>query len=178
MIYGYIYIIKNNVNGKFYIGQTTNLSKRKELHLCGHSDCPALKNAIGKYGRDNFTFSILATCSSLSELNACEIYWIRQLNTLSPNGYNLKQGGECGGKLSDETKEKISKSKKDKLLGKDNPMFGKKHSKASVKKMSDAHKGLLSGNKNPMFGKFGSDHPHFGKKHSEATKEKIDQYDF
>jgi len=127
---GFIYIVENRFNQKLYVGQTTDLSKREEAHLYGYSRCPALNNAIKKYDKENFDFVILERCSSQEDLNEREIYWIRELNTVAPNGYNLKEGGQCGGKLSEETKEKISNSN-----------LGSTHTREAKRKISEASKG-------------------------------------
>lgn len=56
--------------------------------------------------------------------------------TLSPFGYNLKEGGR-GGRHSGETREKMSQSRK----GEKNHMFGKKASEETREKLSAGHKG-------------------------------------
>jgi hypothetical protein len=51
---GYIYQIKNNKSEKCYIGQTTTLPEsrwKKHISSLTHKGgCPALKDAIAKYG--------------------------------------------------------------------------------------------------------------------------------
>ena len=84
----YIYSVNNLINGKRYVGQTTDLDRRRELHLKGFSRCPALNGAIKKYGQENFDFVIVECCSSMQELNEKEIYWIQELGPLVPGGYN------------------------------------------------------------------------------------------
>jgi group I intron endonuclease len=53
---GYIYMLKNKVNGKIYIGQTTRpIRKRLGEHETGESrKCRAIYNAIQYHGWDNF----------------------------------------------------------------------------------------------------------------------------
>jgi hypothetical protein len=73
-----------------------------------------LKNAINKYGKDYFYMETLweSDVCSPDELNSKEIEFIKKYNTLSPNGYNLTEGGS-GGRHSNETKKLLSeKSKK------------------------------------------------------------------
>lgn len=67
------------------------------------------------------------------------------------NGYNISKGGEGnpGRKLSDDVKEKISRNRKGKTCGSDNPMYGKKHTEDSLKKMSINRKGKLAGAEHP-----------------------------
>ena len=89
-----IYKITNKVNGKSYIGQTTNsLLIRWYKHTHKSSRCLAIHSAIEKYGKDNFTIETIDTASTKEELNEKEKYWIEFFNTISPNGYNLKTGG-------------------------------------------------------------------------------------
>ncbi len=93
-----IYKITNIVNGKFYIGSTTRLSARKAEHKYrrktnkGNS---AIKNAVAKYGEDNFIFTVLevfefgewATREYKDEvLSSREQYYI---DTLNPK-YNIR----------------------------------------------------------------------------------------
>jgi group I intron endonuclease len=94
-VYGVVYKITNIVNGKIYIGQTTqNLKVRLSQHLSPSSKyCILLHKAIKKYGRNSFKIEEIAKCYCLSELNDLEGFYIKQENSLSPNGYNLLIGG-------------------------------------------------------------------------------------
>jgi hypothetical protein len=62
--------------------------------------------------------------------------------------HNKTNGGE-GSTLSEETRQKISNSRKGKCIGKNNHFYGKTHSEETRKKLSE----LLSGKNNPNFGK-------------------------
>lgn len=61
-----VYQIVNNVNGKFYIGSSKHLSRRKKEHIRGlsrgKSECTILQRAVNKHGIENFEFKILAYC--------------------------------------------------------------------------------------------------------------------
>ena len=86
----YIYLIKNKINGKRYVGQSQkSINESTEYYGSGKIIC----KAINKYGKDNFTKIILQECNDFDELNASEIYWIEELNCKVPNGYNLTDGG-------------------------------------------------------------------------------------
>ena len=63
---GIIYLTQNQMNNKIYIGQTV----RENVNYLGSG--VFLKQAIKKYGRENFTREILEECDSLEELNAAE----------------------------------------------------------------------------------------------------------
>ncbi|KKM64565.1 hypothetical protein LCGC14_1500130 [marine sediment metagenome] len=113
--YGYIYIIENDLNDKIYVGRTLDLRKREIVHFSESSRTWGIKAAISKYGTQHFDFVILEACDSEKELNTREKYWIEELNTLSPSGYNLKEGGKSG-KPSEETRNKMSLARKGKKL--------------------------------------------------------------
>lgn len=116
-----IYCYKNALNGKMYVGQSRNLKSR----LCGHNSdlekgrdaCLLLQRAVTKYGMDNFSVLVLEYCE-IKDLNEREIFWIHNLSSLSPTGYNIKHGG-LSGKHSEQTKQKISNA----LLGENNPFY-------------------------------------------------------
>ena len=96
-------------NGKAYIGQTNNYSKRSIQHQDPKSYCRVFAKAIKKYGWDNFTHEILEDNLTLEEANVYENLYIVEHNTLSPNGYNLTTGGDnC--KISEETKRLMSEA--------------------------------------------------------------------
>jgi group I intron endonuclease len=104
---GYIYALQNKINNKIYIGQTTkSVEDRLRDHKIRNS---AIGNAIRKYGLENFDIRSIECAEE--HLDFEEIKLIYQLNTLVPNGYNLETGGNKNKHLSDETKEKIRKSR-------------------------------------------------------------------
>jgi len=105
-----IYLITNTVNNKKYVGQTIKTLHERFSRHCSFSNCEsmAISRAIKKYGKDKFCIEKLQNCETLEELNLQEVWWIQNLNTLSPNGYNVSFGG--GNKImADEIKQKISK---------------------------------------------------------------------
>jgi len=107
MPFGIIYKIKNKINGKSYIGQTTaSLSIRKQRHVTGKF---AIGNALRKYGKDAFEDSILYEAKDSEDLNLAEIRLIKEENTLYPNGYNLMPGGQA--RLLPHSIEKMKKTK-------------------------------------------------------------------
>jgi len=106
-----IYKVTNKINGKIYIGQTvTSLKYRWKLHKTAsrnNRSNSALHSSISKHGHINFIIEPICSCFSEEELNLKEIYFIDTLNSLVPNGYNLKSGG-ANGKHTIESKEKMS----------------------------------------------------------------------
>ena len=110
---GYIYKIINKVTKKIYIGQTTqDLNERWKSHLKANSKCTYLSNSIKKYGKDMFDFKLICICFD-EDLNRFEIEYIKKYNTISPNGYNIRNGGN-NGKHHIDTKLKISNTLKEK----------------------------------------------------------------
>lgn len=114
-----VYRATNKTNGKQYIGYTTKTLDERIKNHTYKSKCMTdksyfylFKQALRKYGIDNFEWDILEQCSSKEECCIKEIYYINQYNTISPNGYNLTEGGN-GGIQSEETRKKISDSVKE-----------------------------------------------------------------
>jgi group I intron endonuclease len=139
-----IYKAENLINGRLYIGKTCgNLANRQ----WGHFNSARIgirtifHNAIRKYGKDNFKFSVLDNELLFeSELNEREKFYIKQFNSQIPNGYNMTDGGDgqsLGWQspmkgihfLSDEAKEKLRRAN-----------LGKKQSEETKRKRSDSLK--------------------------------------
>lgn len=129
-----IYIIKNIINDKVYIGQSVDIYHRWMQHKAdlrnGHHHNEHLQRAWNKYGEENFEFRVLTECDE-SELNNFEKLFIEEYKSHDGcYGYNLTIGGDgCVG-LSQESIEKMRKS----LTGKHLP-------EDTRKKISEANKG-------------------------------------
>lgn len=94
--YGRIYIIKNTVNDKVYVGQTkVSLKLRFQNHLSAARNGKdyIIGKAIRKYGEDKFYIELLEECT-VEELNEREKYWIAFFNSTDNRfGYNISIGG-------------------------------------------------------------------------------------
>lgn len=94
---GFIYVITNDINGKQYVGKTTDtIENRFKKHLEEYSrircEKRPLYSAMNKYGIEHFSVRQLEECD-LSILNEREQYWINQLKTYQ-DGYNATIGGD------------------------------------------------------------------------------------
>lgn len=87
-----IYMFEHKETHKKYIGQSTNISKRKQDHLYNPSPYSKIDDAL-RDERDNFTFSIIEECP-VELLDEREKYWIEYYDSIQ-NGYNLIKGGNC-----------------------------------------------------------------------------------
>lgn len=123
----YIYRILNKLTKKCYIGETKckDVSRRWNQHkqtIEINKGCPALRDAVKKYGIDNFEFSVLIICFD-DERFKYEIEYIKKYNSVVPNGYNITNGGEGGGFQGKTHTEEVKNIIKNKLKQKytDNP---------------------------------------------------------
>lgn len=161
---GCIYYAYCYKSGKGYVGQTINFKGRQRKHESS-PDCRALFHAIKKYGPDLFTWHIIESGIPMSDLGDRERFWIASLNTVAPNGYNLTHGGEGGGRMSDETKQKLSEARK-----------GFRHTENSKRKMSEKQKGREPWNKGiPRSEETKSKlrKANLGKRHKQEAKDKL-----
>ena len=112
-----IYIRTNTINGKQYVGQTSNFKRReRDWKKLGTSySNKELNEDRSKYGLNVWNVKILDVVED--ELaDKTERYYIEEYNTLYPNGYNKYGGGIKGFtfQMEDEVKTKISKTLKGK----------------------------------------------------------------
>ena len=157
-----IYKITNLINNKIYIGQhvTTNIND----DYMGSGD--HIKNAIKKYGIENFKKEIIAECSSFDEMNDLEGELVNQDFVNNPNTYNHAIGGTYGWKnclkyKSEEEVQNIRKHAGDAIINlMKNPEYRKQH----VEKISN---GLKEAGFDPR--------TFLGKTHSEETKRKMSE---
>lgn len=139
----YVYLTVNQINNKKYIGQRTfngdDVSKDSYL-----GSGVLLKQAIEKYGKENFSKEILCFCLTDEELNFKEKEYILQYNAVEDREfYNIAEGGNGGNTfngLPKEEKERIRNLKSQQTKGDRNPNYGHKYSQEERQKMSEAVK--------------------------------------
>ena len=141
-MYGRVYVITNTVNGKRYVGQTTQpLHKRFYDHFCQPNPHTRMGRAVKKYGRPCFKIEELAQVNTMEELDSMEIFYIKKFGTQDPKiGYNIRAGGggrrpPDRGPMSEETKEKIRKAN-----------TGKHPTEETREKLRKSHLGNKPGN--------------------------------
>lgn len=152
----YLYIIQNILNGKLYIGQTNDPSRRWTFHktMSRCNQIQYIHRAMAKHGIKNFVFKVIATCCTQEDADFTETQLIVQYDSRNKKiGYNLAPGGDVawnknlpkeqqpmyGKNHSEESKRKISESQKG--IAKPKP------SEETKRKMSSSHKGLCVGEK-------------------------------
>lgn len=131
---GLIYKIENQVNGKVYIGQTTQaLCRRKAEHLTrlrANKRQHKLYQALRKYGEDSFSFLEIASVPNIEDLDDVEIEIIAQYNSFN-RGYNSTAGGDT---LSQETKDKIAEKMRGRKITWSNKMVETKRKNGTLPK--------------------------------------------
>lgn len=140
-----IYMIKNKINDKVYIGSSVDILKRWKDHADALNDLlkrkcnDYLHKQWKKYGEENFIFSILEKCDK-EDLIIREQYYIDLYDSQNRNkGYNINNAGRS--QMSYETRKKISKT-----------MTGIKRSNLVKNKISETRKNNKTcyGASNPM----------------------------
>jgi hypothetical protein len=117
-----IYCWKNLINGKRYVGSSTDLKRRLQqyfnINYLNKNTTMRICKALLKYGYSNFCLEILEYCDRTVLLTREKYYF----GLLKPE-YNLceEPGSTLGKTHSKETKIKMSAARK----GEKNPMFGK-----------------------------------------------------
>jgi group I intron endonuclease len=152
---GIIYLIRNKINNKCYVGQTIRtLEKRWKEHCDSNRKGSILNNAILKYLPENFDVSLIIETDN-DKLDDLEVKFIKEYNSLYPNGYNIQTGGNLNKKHCESSREKMRLSK----LGEKNHNFGKPRNDETKNKIS--------------ISKLGKNHHFYGKNLSLEHKLKL-----
>jgi len=179
---GVIYLL-TSPSGKQYVGQSWDYETRMvQYSRGGRKEQRVLQNAIRKYGWENFTATIIMQgIQTQDALDKTEDAFILLLDTLAPNGYNLRRGGR-GGKHHADSRAKIGDAQRGKVVSAEtrakisaakrgHDVASETRAKISASnrrrvvsaetraKMSAAHRG--------------EKHPLFGKKHTAESRAKM-----
>ena len=130
-MFGYIYETTNLINGKKYIGK--HISSIFDVNYLGSGT--HLKNAINKYGKENFEVRLIEKIKNLKDrdsnklfLAEREIYWIKYFNAVKDNYYyNVYYGGNNEGWNYDHS-------------GYNNPMYHHKYTKQQIENIRNGAK--------------------------------------
>lgn len=147
-----VYCHVNKINGKRYVGITKQNPETRWQSGNGYNNSEYFWRAIKKYGWKNFEHKILYENLTKEEAEKIEIQLIAEWETTNrAKGYNIANGGNHVGCVSEETKKKISKGHKgiatelhrtEKTKKKiSERLKGIKRSDETKKKMSDFAKG-------------------------------------
>lgn len=155
-----LYRITNKINGKIYIGQAADVSKRWHDHRRAvklNKPTQVIHYALIKYGLDNFEFEVIASCKTQNDANETETELVKQYDSFVKNGkgYNVTLGGmnapktevfrqmmrEWHASLSPEERAEISKQQREATLqqiaAQGHPAQGTKRTPEVLKKMSE-----------------------------------------
>lgn len=102
-----IYIAKNKITGKAYIGQTIGSLVRRINQHANSNRQDYFHKALRKYGKENFEWEVLEKAADIEHLNQLEAAYIAKYNTLIPYGYNLATGGS-NSKHNERTRKRLS----------------------------------------------------------------------
>ncbi len=110
-------MIEHVATGRRYIGKSVDVERRIAVHFAPGQTAVRrshLYRAIAKYGRDAFRVVVLEHCSDDEEARERESVWIHALETKTPNGFNMTDGGEgsAGIVMSAETRAKMGASQR------------------------------------------------------------------
>lgn len=129
-----VYCHTNRINGKRYVGITSQRPVRRWGNGCNYSNNEYFYRAIKKYGWEEFDHDILFTGLSKKEAQEKEIYLIDKWQlTNRDKGYNISLGGEGVESVSIETRQKMSNKRKGIKLSKET------RQKMSVSRTGDKH---------------------------------------
>ena len=172
-----VYAITNKINGKKYIGITTNSFAERYPHGIRAHHNPHLRNSVKKYGQENFEVILLEkNVKDIETLCKLEMKYIEKYDTCNVDkGYNKSLGGLGVRQIerSEEHCRNLSKAKKGinplasytpeqmarrnaklskSLSGKNNPRYGMTKDKLKPETLKKLRQASL-GENNPMYGK-------------------------
>ena len=181
--------ISGKDNDMIYIGITMQDVSKRWQNGKGYKNNPYFNNVIQKYGWQSFLHEVLYTNLTKEEAEQKEIELISCYKSNHRDyGYNISNGGECSGKHSEETKQKMKVNHAD-FSGENHPLYGKHHSYNTKQLLSQKARKRYEENGSPFVGFSHSEetklvlskiakerlsipenNPFYGKSHTEETK--------
>lgn len=140
-----IYVITNEVNGKEYVGVTSDLKRRWRRHRADARRGVEryLYHAMRKYEVEQFSIQVVDHAEAREQAYELEKQWIADLDTYHGEGYNMTPGGDGFSGT-----------------GEDHPMYGRTGEDHPMHGVTgEDHPGYATGADNPMHGLTGGDNP-------------------
>jgi group I intron endonuclease len=140
-----IYTITNIITDTVYYGQSGNIERRLKKHFYNlkvnkHAN-PHLQSSWNKHGKDAFIFAPIQIMEDKNiDLTPIEKKYKDGAYSLGLKIFNIREP-ELKAPLSEETKQKISKNRKEKYKGKKSYWFGKHHTEETKNKISKSRIG-------------------------------------
>jgi group I intron endonuclease len=109
-----IYIIKNTIDNKIYVGSSINIGNREYKHFWmlnkGIHDNKFLQNSFNKFGKENFIFEVVEKCTEVELIDKENFYIDKFKSSKCDFGYNLAKVNEFRrNTYNEEVKVKLSK---------------------------------------------------------------------
>ena len=174
----YTYVLYKPCLTPFYIGEGKGMRVLSHFKSSNYENVYK-RRTIDKY-RDDIKIAI-SFCDSKEEARELQDFMILEVGIENLTNHIHPDEDGSGQLHSDESKKKISKARKGRYTGEDNPNYGKKHTLESRKKMSEANIGntIWKGRKHSPEAKekqrlaaIGNT-KWLGKTHTQETKDKI-----
>ena len=162
----YVYVIVNKINLKLYFG--SHSWEGEGLDPSYYGSGKIIKQAVKKYGKDNFIVYPIKFYNSVEECRQAEEELLTRYDIANNiYCYNIKNAavGWTSEDITDEIRQKLSRAMKGRTLSEEHrknlsqARKGKKHTDATKKKMSEAKKG--------------EKHPMYNKHHTDESRQKI-----
>lgn len=137
----YVYIIRNLINNKIYVGQTKTPKRRYWCHfaVARSGNTRPLYASIRKHGKENFSFEVIEECAD-DLINEREQFWVAHFDSFNPEkGYNLTRGGD-----DNPMNNSTSAAKAGKNISK--ALTGRRRSKYERRRISEGRKGIKFSN--------------------------------
>lgn len=108
-----VYLIRNIINGKVYVGASTRIGARLHSHIAAlrtknlKQENEHFINSWHKHGEDKFVYVIIEECKK-EQLRAREFFWTNYYKATNPkHGFNKRLDSENGMITHPETRVKL-----------------------------------------------------------------------